>query len=426
MDDPPQLVLPADIVKKAQRVVDRNLKSWLFGGAVAPLTVRLGSPNEAVVAAHRPMVEAWVRAWQGSRLDVRWEERQWPSLGRQLLPVSVTVEGSEGIAAAAGATRRWQTCLHRRARLEALDHAANWTDVLSTSFRYWNTLSDNDFDRILAVLSWLQQNPDSGLLIRQLPIPGVDTKWLGTHRVAVTSLAVPLGIPEHLGLRERELLRAVAILDPALRHGLPRLFSASDRELAALDLAPSQVLVVENLQTLEALPDLPDTVAVFGWGGNALAVAEFGWVRSAKRVVYWGDLDTDGFAILARFRAKRSCESLLMDHATLQSWRELAVPHPASGSVDTELLTRDELAALDLLRCDGLRLEQERIPMNIAIDRLRSGPDVGAESNSVVRFGAKHRLVVAPAVADPDYHHRLTQHSEGDHDSTPKPDRAET
>ncbi|WP_051088048.1 Wadjet anti-phage system protein JetD domain-containing protein [Mycobacterium sp. 155] len=137
-------------------------------------------------------------------------------------------------------------------------------------------------------------------MIRQLPIPGVDTKWLGTHRAAVISLVVPLGIPGHLGLRERDLLRAIAILDPTLRQGLPRLVAASDRELSALNLAPPRVLVVENLQTLEALPDLPDTVAVFRWGGHALAVADFPWVRGAKHVLYWGDLDTDGFAILAR------------------------------------------------------------------------------------------------------------------------------
>ena len=373
MADPPRLLLPADVAEKARRAVYRNLKPWLFGEAVVSLTVRLGSPSEATVAAHRMTVEAWVRAWQGSRLDVRWEERQWPSLGRQLLPVSVTLEGPDAIAAVAGATERWQTVQQRYASLRTLDERPTWNAVLASTFRHWNALTDNDFDRLLAVLAWLRQNPVSGLLIRQLPIPGVDTKWLGTHRVPVTSLAVPLGIPEHLGLRERELLRTVAILDPALRQGLPRLFAASDRELAALELAPPQVLVVENLQTLEALPDVPDTVAVFGWGGHAMAVAEFPWVRDAPRVLYWGDLDTDGYAILSRFRAKRACETLLMDRATLESWRDLAVPHPATEAVDTDLLTADERAALDLLHREGLRLEQERIPMRVASDQLRSG-----------------------------------------------------
>jgi hypothetical protein len=371
MHDPPKLLRPADVAGKARRSMDRNLKAWLFGAAVTPMTVRLGNPSEAVVAAHRSTVEAWVRAWQGSGLVVGWEERQWPSLGRQLLPVSVTLAGAEAIAAAAGATSRWRTVQQRLARLRAFGSRPDWSDVLSASFRHWNALTDKDFDRLIAVLIWLQQNPESGLLIRQLPIPGVDTKWLGAHRAAVISLAVPLGIPEHLGLRERELLRPIAILDASLRRGLPRLLAASDKELAALNVAPPRVLVVENLQTLEALPDLPHMVAVFGWGGHALAVADFPWVRNAQQVLYWGDLDTDGFAILARFRARRPCDSLMMDRATLARWRDLAVPHPAVEFVDTQELTEDELTALEMLRRDCLRLEQERIPMGVAADQIR-------------------------------------------------------
>lgn len=383
MTDPPRLLLPADVAAKAQRVVRRQLKSWLFGEATESLTVRLGGPSEAVVAAHRAAVEAWVRAWQRSPLEVRWEDRQWPSLGRQRLPVSVTLDGPDSIAAAGGFAEHWQTLQRRCARLHELDETPTWTTTLRSTFRHWSVLTDSDFDRLLAVLEWLRHNPASGLLIRQLPIPGVDTKWLGAHRVLVTSLAVPLGVPEHLGLRERDLLRAIAIIDPELRQGLPRLFAAPDRELAALDLSPPQVLLVENLQTLEALPDLPDTVAVFGWGGHALAVADFPWVRDAPRVLYWGDLDADGFAILARFRAKRPCESLLMDCATVERWRDLAVPCPTSPSIETDLLTTAERAALDLLLRDGLRLEQERIPMEVAADQLRAEASPPDDSISI-------------------------------------------
>ncbi|MCV7193128.1 DUF3322 domain-containing protein [Mycolicibacterium brumae] len=371
MTEPPKLMLPADVAKRASSTVSRHLKEWVFGGAVAPLTVRLGSPSEAAVAAHRDAVETWVRAWEQSPLEATWEERRWPSLGRQLVPVAVTITGADAICEAAGQARQWRTLRQRRERLCALDDGPAWPAVLEATFRHWKTLSDNDFDHLLAVLDWLRQNPDSGLLIRQLPIPGVDTKWLGAHRAAVTALAVALGVPEHLGLREREVLRAVAILDPALRRGFPRLFAAPDLELTHLDLAPDRVLVVENLQTLEALPELPATVAVFGSGDNSTAVAEFCWVRSAPRVVYWGDLDAAGFAILTRFRTVRGCESVLMDAAAVHAWEHLAVPDPASEPVDTALLTEAEAAALDLLRRNGLRIEQERIPMSAAAERLR-------------------------------------------------------
>lgn len=372
MVEPPKLLMPDDVTARARRTVDRNLKSWLFGVPADALTVRLGGPSEATVAAHRVIVEDWVHAWQASTLDVHWEERRWPSLGTQQLPVAVTIAGADAIAAAAGEARRWR-CLQRRlALLESLAEGPQWSAVLSDTFRYWKALTDSDFERLLATVRWLQQHPDSGLLIRQLPIPGVDTKWLGAHRTAVTALAVPLGVPDHLGLRERELLRAVVIADPVLRQGLPRIFAAPDTELAALDLVAPQVLVIENLQTLEALPDVPGTVAVFGWGDNATAVARFPWVRGAARVVYWGDLDIDGFDILARFRSECPCESLLMDRASVERWRDLAVPDGAAGSVGASWLTEAERAALDVVRRDGLRLEQERIPIGAAVELLKA------------------------------------------------------
>ena len=101
MVEPPKLAMPADVTARARRTVDRHLKSWLFGATVDALAMKLGSPSEAAAAAHRAVVENWVHAWQASRLDVRWEERRWPSLGRQLLPVVVTIEGADAIPAPA-------------------------------------------------------------------------------------------------------------------------------------------------------------------------------------------------------------------------------------------------------------------------------------------------------------------------------------
>ncbi len=51
---------------------------------------------------------------------------------------------------------------------------------------------------------------------------------------------------------------------------------------------------------------------------------------------------------------------------------------------------------------------------------------VGAKSNSLVSIVTKNRLVVAPTINHTDNHHRLAQHSEGDHDSTLEADCAKT
>jgi len=49
---------------------------------------------------------------------------------------------------------------------------------------------------------------------------------------------------------------------------------------------------------------------------------------------------------------------------------DLAVPDPAINPVNAELLTTDECAALDLLQREGLRPEQERLPIAAALQQL--------------------------------------------------------
>lgn len=37
-------------------------------------------------------------------------------------------------------------------------------------------------------MQWLRANPTSWLFLRQLPIEGIDTKWLGAHATLVLAL----------------------------------------------------------------------------------------------------------------------------------------------------------------------------------------------------------------------------------------------
>jgi hypothetical protein len=46
----------------------------------------------------------------------------------------------------------------------------------------------DDFQRLVATVSWLDAHPTSGLMLRQLPIEGVDTKWLGKNKSLVLAL----------------------------------------------------------------------------------------------------------------------------------------------------------------------------------------------------------------------------------------------
>ena len=71
------------------------------------------------------------------------------------------------------------------------------------------------------------------------------------------------------------------------------------------------------------LPEIPDTVAVFG-GGKNVSWADNDWICTKRKVAYWGDLDQSGFKILAQFRHKAGFQipSLMMDPGTIEKHLE--------------------------------------------------------------------------------------------------------
>jgi len=42
-------------------------------------------------------------------------------------------------------------------------------------------LAEDDYLRFVAAFEWLASHPDSGLYVRQLPIAGLDSKWVEAH-----------------------------------------------------------------------------------------------------------------------------------------------------------------------------------------------------------------------------------------------------
>ena len=131
--------------------------------------------------------------------------------------------------------------------------------------------------------------------------------------------------------------------------------------LAQLPIQPERALIVENLETGLALPDIAGCVAIMRLGYAASWISELPWLSDVA-AVYWGDLDSHGFAILHRARvALPQIVSTLMDSATLQRFAHLCVaepePHPAKSF---EHLNLAENATLQSLA--QRRLEQERLP----------------------------------------------------------------
>lgn len=249
--------------------------------------------------------------------------------------------------------------------------------------------------RVLAVVDYFRTNPRPGLYLRQLDIPGVDTKFIENRRQLLgelldqvlpdaaidTSATGARGFERRYGLRPKPPLVRFRLLDPALYiRGLSDL-SVPPEQFTALAPVVERVFITENEINGLAFPDCGRSLVIFGLGYGLDRLADIHWLREVP-VYYWGDIDTHGFAILNRLRtALPQARNLLMDRATLDAHRPLWGEEPADKRFLGELphLDAQERALYDELRTDRLgerlRLEQERIGFGWLRKALVNLPD---------------------------------------------------
>jgi len=361
---------------RARAVYERSFASWATLLPVGPvLDLPLHPPTEAAALANGASAIGWVTSWRDAGVaEVAWAHRQWASLGAQSVPERLRFDSPSSLAAFAGKNTHWYTVSTRCAALiERWEGHPEVTSVLRRHARAIGELPPADYTRLTAVIDWLVAHPDSGLYIRQLPIRGVDTKWVGAHRSLVTGVVTAITGATGLGLEQPPGLVRVRFLDPALRPGGLDDLAAAVETLAALDLHPTVVYVFENLESVVAMPDVAGAVVVHGSGYAVDRLGRIPWIRDG-RIVYWGDLDSNGFAILNRLRSHcPNVQTVLMDEDVLIEHRDLWVPEPTPATGEFSYLLPAERAVVARLRELGdVRLEQERLTWPMCVDRLQS------------------------------------------------------
>ncbi len=368
------MVSVAEARELARKRVDRDMRDWAVrGGDIAEFEIPLKPPTERAALSDLTKAVAWAESWR-SVPGVQWAVRNWPSIGRQETPDRIILRGADDIATFAGELRNWRLLA---ARANALLDRFGSTEVMRSRIkshaREILELPPADLERLESVLEWLGENSSHGWRIRQLPVRGVDTKWIGRHRGLVGDFGQAVTGRDSLNLISTPTLIRVRFLDPVLGPGGLMDVTAPVEELAQLDLGLANVLVVENLETLLALPELPHTVAIHGSGyGVGDRLRSIPWLSGAH-LLYWGDLDSHGFAILNELRSQVHAESILMDEETLLAHRDLWVPEPKPAVGTYTRLSPEEQQVLARLRTEGSpRLEQERIPWEFAMQRVFS------------------------------------------------------
>lgn len=438
----------AEARTKARARLSSSMASWAAEATgEVRVEIALKPPTEKQVLSDQAAAADWAGSWRAVRevagaaagapaeLEIDWEERSWARVGSQRVPVRLRLLTPDAVAAFVGGdtAREWRRLRDRavsiRQRLgsesnniaatrDADAEVSSDGDSLAAAIRSQSkrilSLSDTAFVTVIDVVDWLCTHPLGSLRPRQLPIRGVDSKWFETYRSLVTALLGGIGHADAVTVLDAEPRLRLRILDGTLTaaadsaatgdrasNSAPAVYlddvTAPTSQLGRLPISPRLVFVFENLESVLAMPDWPGAVAVHGSGYAVDGVARLDWIAGA-RVIYWGDLDSHGFAILNRLRSHLpEVESVLMDEATLLAHQDLWVPEPKPSTGTFAHLTGTEARALERLRVEGdVRLEQERIPWDTALHRLRTAAATETRSHlgeEVGRgVGTEHRL----------------------------------
>ncbi|HZV66420.1 MAG TPA: Wadjet anti-phage system protein JetD domain-containing protein [Telluria sp.] len=383
----------ADLRQQVRRLWERGeLLSALAGAdTVFPRRLVLKCPSSAEITGRFEEVRQWaagLRALPHCRMEMR--DFAHRVFGNNCLPQAAWLDSLDDALAMIGKQR---DAAHFRQMLDYTgQHGAALLPWLARKPLRALELADS-WHALLAVVSWLAAHPRPGIYLRQVDIPGIDSKFIEANRGVLAELLDLSLAPEAIdtshsgvaqfarryGFRDKPLRLRFRMLDPALAilpgHG------AADISLDAASFArlapPAQrVFVTENEINYLAFPPVRHSMVVFGAGYGWEVLAQAAWLGQVS-LLYWGDIDTHGFAILNQLRARFGhVESVLMDHATLMAHQHAWGEENAPIKHDLPFLTPGEQAVYDTLRDNALRanlrLEQEKIGFNWLSARLRT------------------------------------------------------
>jgi hypothetical protein len=387
---------PGDLRDQVMSIWKRGkiLAAGITGEPLFPLKLSMRRPDAKAMGQCFEAVRGWIRELEensrtckGFGYEIEWADINHRQLGRNRMPNRISVptesdalrlidkeregrrfrELAEVTIAKFPALAQWVS----RRPFVLLQHAQDWL-------------------RILNVLVWFHDHPRSNLYLRQVDIPGVDTKFVEVRQGLFSEL-LDIVLERHddpltgtagqtfeqkYGLRTKPPLIRFRVLDNRIAvNGLSDLtIPASD--FAALNTVARHIFITENEVNGLAFPNFPEAIVVFGLGSGAGLLHSASWM-SGRRIYYWGDIDTHGFAILDRLRARfPNVRSFLMNRETLLAHRSLWAHEQAPYRGALSHLDQNEQALFDDLVHDRLgenvRLEQERISYALLETTLRT------------------------------------------------------
>jgi hypothetical protein len=370
------------------------LSELILPNGLFPLRIKLTGPKNAEIGARFSEVSDWIKRLRTSSKNslgygyiLREKETNIRGLSRNRIPAHAVVETlDDAVKLLKKAEQAQQYADFCDGLMRAFpDSAPDIRRFLAKSPNRWHSYSEERRELIL-VLKWMRTHPDSGLYLRQVDIEGLDTKYVENRKSVLAALLDVLeqdtngsrstkSFEQNYGFRPKPTIVRFRFLDPALYlQGLSDI-GAPVEQFTGMDPEVTRVFITENEINGLCFPELSGSMVIFGLGYGVDVLKDIPWLKD-KDIVYWGDIDTHGFAMLSEVRSfLPQTVSMLMNEATLLRYQTLwsSERSPARGNLphlsDAETTLFENLKAN--VYGENVRFEQERIPYGRVLEALR-------------------------------------------------------
>jgi hypothetical protein len=250
------------------------LAAFAAGQQWAPLPVPVRGPSPGEIGERLGDVQDWAAEWrQAGRgpLRVEYKKVGGRHFGNNMIPCRAWLDGYD---------QAWEL-LGARAHVRRLTELAELTKATCPRLVPWLERRPvkalelaGDWAHLLATVRWIDERQVPGTYLRQVDVPGVDTKFIGRHKGVLAELLDLQLDPDRIdpqaadfegryGFRRKP--GYVRFRSPVGQGGYTELTVRMD-EFTAPPPGTGRVYVVENEVTYLAFPLAPDTIVIFGGG----------------------------------------------------------------------------------------------------------------------------------------------------------------
>lgn len=354
------------------RLLDRS--AW-------PIDCTISKPSTSQVEQDSAAVKQHVQAWQQVNVGhVVWQRISYRGLSEPIaLPVSwVLTSPSEWVEAVNNVDVSSEYALLNQVLLDA---PTIFHDILIRKRHLWRGKGIEEVVQCVELAKRLEPGAANAKPLRALAGLNVDTKFFERNEKLLVSLlderfngeVSKQGLSVFLNAKAEDdhWLLVVSLQNGLLPFKRCRL---STRDLVHYALPAQTIVIVENERCEHLLPPLNNAIAILGAG------LDVNWLSSkvfeSKAVIYWGDIDTWGFQMLAAARkAKPDLKPMLMDQDTFELCKkDSAVVEPVKAdSFDQTYLSQEEHRFYQTLQAlEKGRLEQEFIPAHVVKEAINN------------------------------------------------------